>query len=118
MAVKSHLFRFRRRHLISLLVLLSVVFGSVTIFGGDSDYLESLKTLIIQPDDSNQEPTAAIINKHIANLNKNSSAHINQEKKEEYIQYAMILNYLIVFSISILITFKTRSAKETEKKQL
>jgi len=96
--------------------LLLLTFYGIRAFGeidttSDSEQIVSVN----QTDNPDLEPTVAIIKRHISNLNNRPAVHLNQTDKEKYIVIVMCLNYLIVFSVSLLIILKTREGKQEAK---
>lgn len=54
---------------------------------------------------------ASILQKHISDLNNQSTIKLNQGDKEKVVFVAMCFNYLIVLMIASLIVFRTRAVR-------
>lgn len=63
-----------------------------------------------------EELPPSLLQQQISELNKNTAAvHLTLRDKEKFIQIALCLNYLIVFSMSWLIIARTRKDKTDDE---
>jgi hypothetical protein len=61
---------------------------------------------------------ASILQKHISDLNNQSTIQLNQGDKEKVVFMAMCFNYLIVLAIASFIVFRTRVIRPPVKQVL